>query len=138
MTEESEAKEEEFITLCFLMGFLTMLILYTFVGLYMEKRKFSFGHETGVILLIGIGLSYTVKYFEPEALELLKFDDHIFFEYCLPLIIFASGYNMKRKRFFENMTNLTKFGLVGTLITFLAYSSMTYAMFELFNMTYFD
>jgi hypothetical protein len=48
------------------MGFLTMLILYTFVGLYMEKKKFAFGHETGVILLIGIGISYTVKYFYPD------------------------------------------------------------------------
>lgn len=124
-----EAKDKEFIDLCFLMGFLTMLILYTFVGLYMEKKKFAFGHETGVILLIGIGISYTVKYFYPDQLYYLKFDDHIFFEYCLPLIIFASGYNMKRKRFFENMTNLTKFGLVGTLITFLVYSSMTYGMF---------
>lgn len=45
---------------------------------------------------------------------------------ALPLIIFASGYNMKRKRFFKNMDNIVKFGIFGTILTFALYSSLTY------------
>jgi hypothetical protein len=33
--------------------FLVLLILYVTIGSYMEVKKFSFGHETGVIIIIG-------------------------------------------------------------------------------------
>ena len=34
-----------------------MLIIFVFVGSYMEHKRFKFGHETGVILIIGIIVS---------------------------------------------------------------------------------
>ena len=48
----------------------------------------------------------------------------------LPLIIFATGYNMRRKNFFENFTNISKFGLLGTFLTFVFYSLMTWSLFQ--------
>ena len=70
----------------------------------MEKMHFKFGHETGMIIVVGIVIS---------------------------LIIFATGYNMRRKNFFENITNISKFGLLGTFLTFVFYSLMTWSLFQI-------
>jgi NhaP-type Na+/H+ or K+/H+ antiporter len=59
------------------------------------------------------------------------FPKELFFEVLLPLIIFATGYNMRRKKFFENIINITKFGLLGTFLTFVFYSLFTWLMFKI-------
>ena len=56
----------------------------------------------------------------------LEFNTKMFFDVFLPLIIFATGFNMRREKFFENITNIAKFGLLGTLLTFIFYSTLTY------------
>lgn len=56
----------------------------------------------------------------------LEFNNKAFFDVFLPLIIFATGFNMRREKFFENIVNIAKFGLLGTLLTFIFYSSFTY------------
>lgn len=56
----------------------------------------------------------------------LEFNNKMFFEIFLPLIIFATGFNMRREKFFQNIVNIAKFGLLGTLLTFVFYSSFTY------------
>ena len=33
---------------------------------------------------------------------------------------------MKRKKFFLNMDNIAKFGVIGTILTFIFYSTLTY------------
>lgn len=43
------------------MIFLTLLMIYTVLGLYMEKKKPIVGHETGVIIIIGMIISFWVK-----------------------------------------------------------------------------
>jgi len=57
----------------------------------------------------------------------------IFFSLLLPLIIFATGFNMRRKKFFENIANISKLGLLGTFFTFLFYGLLTLAAFKIFN-----
>jgi hypothetical protein len=36
---------------------------------------------------------------------------------------------MRREKFFENITNIVKFGVVGTILTFAIYFSLTYSFF---------
>ena len=43
--------------------FIVLLILYIIIGSYMEVNKFSFGHETGVIILLGAMCSGVVYIF---------------------------------------------------------------------------
>ena len=54
------------------------------------------------------------------------FNQDIFFDLILPLIVFPSGYNMRRKKFFGNIGTIMKFGFVGTIFCFIVYSAMTY------------
>jgi len=55
----------------------------------------------------------------------MTFSDDLFFYFCLPPIVFASGFNMQRKKFFENIRNIILFGLVGTIIAFISFTGFT-------------
>jgi len=54
----------------------------------------------------------------------LRFDPKLFFHLILPTIIFPSGYNMRRKKFFRNIKTIFKFGFVGTAICFCLYTTL--------------
>jgi solute carrier family 9 (sodium/hydrogen exchanger), member 6/7 len=56
----------------------------------------------------------------------MAFDPDVFFYLILPLIVFPSGYNMRRKKFFANIGTIMKFGFIGTIICFSIYTGMTY------------
>jgi NhaP-type Na+/H+ or K+/H+ antiporter len=56
---------------------------------------------------------------------MIEFDDNTFFYMILPPILFASGYNMYRKRFFMYFGYICLFGVVGTLVTYAVFSSLT-------------
>jgi NhaP-type Na+/H+ or K+/H+ antiporter len=67
-----------------------------------------------------------------------EFPNDLFFEVLLPLIIFATGYNMRRQKFFGNITNIAKFGLLGTILTFIFYSLFTWLLFNTFELWAYD
>jgi len=48
----------------------------------------------------------------------------------MPPIIFAAGFNMRRRRFFENMGYIFVFGFLGTLTTFIIFSILNYGFFK--------
>lgn len=52
----------------------------------------------------------------------LQFDESMFFNIILPAIMFPSGYNMRRKKFFKNIVSILKFGLIATIFCFAIYS----------------
>jgi NhaP-type Na+/H+ or K+/H+ antiporter len=56
----------------------------------------------------------------------LKFDDEVFFNFILPPIIFAAGYNLKKKSFFKYLMYILVFGVVGTIATFGCVAPLTY------------
>jgi len=60
----------------------------------------------------------------------LQFSPELFFDLLLPLIIFPSGYNMRRKKFFKNIGTIIKFGFLGTLICFAVYTGMCYGALQ--------
>ena len=111
--------------------FLAVLIFYIVVGAWMEKKNFKICHETGVIITVGAAFSMVVSILDSEASNTLRIDRHMLFDVFLPLIIFATSYNMRRKNFFENIINVSKFGIIGTLITFLVFSGPTLCLFSM-------
>ena len=108
-----------------------LLAFYVVIGSFMEHRKFLIGHETGVAILMGFVISLIAWASGLDELsEDLKFNDDIFFYICLPPIIFASGFNMRRKKFFENIGYILLFGVIGTLITFTVFSAITWSIVQ--------
>lgn len=71
-------------------------------------------------------------------MENLEFNKELFFNVFLPLIIFATGFNMRRQKFFENIVNIAKFGLLGTTLTFIFYAIMVEIAVENFEFQVYD
>ena len=95
---------------------LFLMILFVFASVYLEHWNINFIHQTGVIILAGIFFGWIIWY---TADKTLKFDGEVFFYYILPPIIFAAGYNMKRRRFMRNLGYIALFGIIGTLFNFI-------------------
>jgi len=70
--------------------------------------------------------------------ENIIFDDNVLFYFCIPPIVFASGYNMRRKRFFQNFTNIMIFGVFGTLVTYFIFCGLTIWIHSYGWMTMYD
>jgi solute carrier family 9 (sodium/hydrogen exchanger), member 6/7 len=60
-----------------------------------------------------------------EFSKMMSFNDNLFFYAVLPPIVFASGFNMMRNKFFANIQNVLLFGVIGTFIAFFSFSIMT-------------
>ena len=93
---------------------------------FKHKHHIRFGHEASLVTLVGFGISLGFVFAgKGEFAELMSFSDDLFFYFCLPPIVFASGFNMQRKKFFQNIGNIVLFGLIGTIIAFISFSGMT-------------
>jgi len=93
---------------------------------------------------MGIILSYAI-YKQAESnkdekmvLDDLRFSESLFFNLILPLIVFPSGYNMRRKKFFKNIGTIMKFGFLGTIICFSLYTAMLMGALEMCWITKYD
>lgn len=64
-------------------------------------------------------------------LSTFNFNDSVFFYGLLPPIIFAAGYNLKKRRFFQYFFYIFLYGVIGTTICFL----ITFALTRVINET---
>ena len=128
--------EEEHLSLQVLLAII-LLVLYVIAAPIFEKIHFHYMHESGVVMLLGIGITLTFKFFIPslDFTKSLAFSDKIFFTFVLPLIIFGAGYNLKKRQFFKYFTYIFLLGVVGTLIAFTWVAPLTY-FFNQFNFFY--
>ncbi len=94
-----------------------MLFLYMLFGALLERAHSPIGHEASLLCLVGIIISYiSFTLGHHDFNDIMTFDENFFFYFVLPPIIFAAGYNMKRKMFFKNFKNILIFGLFSTLL----------------------
>jgi NhaP-type Na+/H+ or K+/H+ antiporter len=94
-----------------------MLFLYMLLGALLEKYHSPVGHEASLLVLIGMAISFLAFQFGYNDFnKIMTFDENFFFYFVLPPIIFAAGYNMKRKEFFKNFKNILLLGLFSTIL----------------------
>ena len=117
-----------------------LLVLYVIAAPIFEKVHFHYMHESGMVMLLGIAITLTFKFFIPslDFTTSLAFSDKIFFTFVLPLIIFGAGYNLKKRQFFKYFTYIFLLGVVGTLIAFTWVAPVTYFLnqFNFFYLSY--
>lgn len=114
---------------------LCVLFLKFIIEAYFEKLNPRIGHNTGVIIIVGIICSaciffYAKSHDQEDLMSKLQFDASTFFNIMLPLIVFPSGFNMRRKKFFRNIMTIAKFGFFTTIICFGVYSISLYGVFN--------
>jgi NhaP-type Na+/H+ or K+/H+ antiporter len=108
---------------------LFLLMVYNLFEAYKHKHHLNFGHEAALVALLGLFLSWL--FFESQENSfntIMAFNGTMFFYFVLPPIVFAAGFNMYRKEFFKNITNVLIFGIGGTFVAFGAYFSIVYFM----------
>ena len=103
-----------------------MLMLFMLFEAIKHKRHWKFGHEASFVCVVGMLVSFVyMKIGSEEFADIMTFNDDLFFYFVLPPIVFASGYNMYRKKFFANLKNIALFGILGTFVIFGIFSSLT-------------
>jgi NhaP-type Na+/H+ or K+/H+ antiporter len=106
---------------------MVMLFLYMLFGALLEKAHCVVGHEASLLVLVGLVISFISFMLGYEEFnKIMTFDENFFFYFVLPPIIFAAGYNMKRKKFFENIKNILLLGLGSTILQFVVFSFFTW------------
>ena len=109
-----------------------MLFLYMLLGALLEKYHCVIGHEASLLVLIGMVISYlSFGLGFTSFTQIMTFDENFFFYFILPPIIFAAGYNMKRKEFFKNFKNILLLGLCSTILQFIVFSFLTWCVVEM-------
>ncbi|KAM1169502.1 hypothetical protein ACFX13_031989 [Malus domestica] len=97
--------------------FVVLLCLCIVIGHLLEKARWMTESVTALLigLCIGIVILLTTK---GKSSHILVFNEDLFFIYLLPPIIFNAGFQVKKKRFFQNFMTITSLGAVGSLVSF--------------------
>lgn len=106
-----------------------ILLIYTICSFVFSKLNFHFIHESGICMLLGAFISIAMSVFSESKYTtntLVNFDEEIFFNLILPPIIFAAGYNLRKRAFFKYFSYSFMFGIIGTFITFMFISFMLF------------
>ena len=107
--------------------FIAMIFFFVCAGA-IEKYKPWCGHQTSFTIILGIIISLILfAGFGTNRTEIYRFKQDLFFDFLLPPIILNSGFNMRRKKFFQNIGNVAIFGLGVTFVCFAIYSAATWA-----------
>jgi NhaP-type Na+/H+ or K+/H+ antiporter len=82
----------------------------------MEHVHFHYIHETGIGIILG-AIFGAILYFKNE--EEVSFNGEAFFEFILPPIIFAAGYNLRKEKFFAYFGYISIYAILGTVVNFI-------------------
>ena len=119
--------------------FLSLLLIYIIGKQIFCKLNIYYLHESGICMILGMIIS-TISYFISPLnfSKSLNFNEGIFFTFILPPIIFGAGYNMRTKNFFKYFHYSILFGIIGTFITFIIISFITYLcnLYHFFNVNF--
>lgn len=89
------------------------------VGYMLKKYKFYYLPESAASMILGMIIGGVARMVYPTESELsfLRFSPDMFFFLLLPPIIFEAGFNLKKKRFFRNLSTITLLAVMGTIIS---------------------
>jgi NhaP-type Na+/H+ or K+/H+ antiporter len=125
-SDEEESEKAVYIAYILL---LSIMVVYVTAGTWMERRKCAFGHETGIVILLGIAIGAILELCGDDIVS-TEFNPVVLFDFGLPFILYAAGYNMRRRRFFDDINNITMFGVLSTVVCFVLLSVTTICIFN--------
>ena len=125
VNSEEEGEKGEYIAYIIL---LSIMVVYVTVGTCLERKGCGFGHETGVVILLGISIGAILDVTGEKVGTV--FNPKVLFDFGLPFILYAAGYNMRRRRFFDDINNITMFGVLSTVVCFIILTMTTIAIFK--------
>ena len=94
---------------------ITCVLMSVFVMFetWQEHKHCRFGHAAGLVFLVGAGFS--VGAYKAD-LFLTPFSAVALFDFAIPFILFNDGYNMRKKYFLKEISNVCIQGIISTFI----------------------
>eukprot|EP01128_Nolandella_sp_AFSM9_P000171 TRINITY_DN1032_c0_g1_i1.p1 TRINITY_DN1032_c0_g1~~TRINITY_DN1032_c0_g1_i1.p1 ORF type:complete len:579 (+),score=110.90 TRINITY_DN1032_c0_g1_i1:115-1737(+) len=104
------------------------------IKVFLESIHFTALPESASIILIGAigGVIYVLASPEGTTVSLLEFDPEIFFLLLIPPIIYESGYFLQKDLFFDNLSTILLYAVVGTLLNTVTVGALLYGFESLF------
>ncbi|KAL6271767.1 hypothetical protein ACE6H2_028678 [Prunus campanulata] len=97
--------------------FVVLLCFCIVIGHLLEKSRWMTESVTALLIGLCTGIVILLNT-EWKSSHVLVFNEDIFFIYLLPPIIFNAGFQVKKKRFFQNFMTIMLLGAVGSFISF--------------------
>ncbi|GKC27680.1 sodium/hydrogen exchanger 3-like protein [Tanacetum coccineum] len=117
--------------------FAALLCACIVLGHLLENSRWM--NQSITALLIGLGTGCVILLTSGgKSSRILEFKQEFFFIYLLPPIIFNAGFQVKKKRFFQNFMTISSFGVIGTLISFAIISYGATLLFPLLDIGYLE
>ena len=124
-TQTPSDREAETVSLqaLYLFFFLTFIILSICAGNFLHAHEFYVLPESGATILFGLLMGSVLQLYshvqslEDELTSLTEFDTEMFSLFLLPVIIFAAGFNLRKKDLFSNLTPICLTAYFGTAIS---------------------
>ncbi|CAN6690546.1 unnamed protein product [Malus baccata var. baccata] len=109
--------------------FVVLLCLCILIGHLLEKNRWMTESVTALLIGLCTGIVILLNT-EGKSSHILVFNEDLFFIYLLPPIIFNAGFQVKKKRFFQNFMTITLLGAVGSLVSFVIISLGSMQLFK--------
>jgi|688.fasta_scaffold2358914_1 sodium/hydrogen exchanger 8 len=93
-----------------------VMLVYVCGAKYLEESRVKIIHHSGVCLIVGSLIGSLLTFILHMEID---YDNRIFFNFVLPIIIFEAGFSMKKRNFFKNLGIISIFGVLGTLVCFI-------------------
>eukprot|EP00761_Pharyngomonas_kirbyi_P008718 gb/GECH01008730.1/.p1 GENE.gb/GECH01008730.1/~~gb/GECH01008730.1/.p1 ORF type:complete len:560 (+),score=112.59 gb/GECH01008730.1/:1-1680(+) len=111
------AEEEEWRTPFVFLVFGLLVFTSFLVGKLLHRYQVHFLSESGATMLIGLVAGFIDSFiFRQGFSKAVQFDTATFNHFVLPAIIFQSGYALKKRGLFQNLTTIITYAIIGTLI----------------------
>lgn len=105
-----------------------VLIVYVVCVDVIERRKMKYIHESSLAILTGFILAYLSSSSPP-----IRFNQKLFFNLFLPLVIFSAGYKLGKKEFFKHLPLITYLGLIASLLMVLVLAALVSLLADFSN-----
>lgn len=114
------------------------MLVYITLGTIWESRKIRFGHETGIIVFIGVCIGWLIQILYPTETIDYELNEGALFRILLPLILFSEGYNLHRKEFFNHKFSIVIYGVAIVIFGFYLNTLLMWGGVEIFSKYYAD
>lgn len=111
-----------------ILAILGISYFYIFIYQYFAHKKVihiymqcNYVHETAVVMILGILIGIPIFILDPDILQGQKLSNlcrSVIILVLIPPMLFEDGYNIPKRKFFQNIFYINLFGIFGTIINF--------------------